>query len=286
MKICFYNLQGGTGKTTIALNLAEYLSEKIRTVYVDCDLYGTTAPFLLDYDNLEKQTLNSYIMDEINLGDLIIQRNTLSLILSDGTPEAFAADPNPKKIGELLDILEQEYDLVICDLPPNASGDSILFNEPDKINNVILVSNDSVGSIANTLKSMELLHELKINIIGTVVNNDQGNVPFEDILPNVLAILPYDDKVEKQYAEGVLTVNMKSSSFGKAIKRLAEDLAEAYLEESIATERALSVAKGIRGSIIGSTNKDKEDIKEKLNNTLDDFDLDDFDVDEFDPKKM
>ena len=40
MKIGFYNIQGGTGKTTLATNMAYYISDVVKTVYVDCDIYG------------------------------------------------------------------------------------------------------------------------------------------------------------------------------------------------------------------------------------------------------
>ena len=284
LKIGFYSIQGGTGKTTIAANMAYYLSKVLKTIYVDCDLYGTTAPMLFGFENNTDNTLNSYLNNNIQLEDLIQQFDTLSLILCDATPEAFNTDSNPKEVVELINLMEKEFDVVVYDLPPNITEGKILFAESEGLNNIVMVSEDSIPVIANTLKTADLLDELNISVIGTVVNKDMGNVQFEEVIDNLLAILPYDKKVEKQYMDNTPIIDIKNSRFRKELIKLSDNLAGAYLEEGIATERAIDIAKDLRSAIIGEKTS-----TDKLNKDIgidDDFDMDDFDIDEFNPKKL
>nr|WP_315972541.1 MinD/ParA family protein [Methanococcus aeolicus] len=279
LKIGFYSIQGGTGKTTIATNMAYHLSKIVRTIYVDCDLYGTTAPMLFGFEN-NVNTLNAYLNGDIPLEDMIQQYDTLSLILCDATPEAFNTNSNPEKVVELINLMEKEFDVVIYDLPPNITEGNLLFVGSERLNNIIMVSNDSIPGIANTLKTADLLDELDIGIIGTVVNMDMGNVQFEEVVDKLLAILPYDKKVEKQYIDNVPIIDIKNSKFRKELIKLSDELAGAYIEEGIATERALNIAKDLRGAIIG-----EEPLEDKSDEDID-FDMDDFDIEEFNPKRL
>ena len=89
------------------------------------------------------------------------------------------------------------------------------------------------------------------------MNKDRGIVEFENILNDVIAILPYDKHVEYQWMEGKPIIG-KKSKFGKELSFLIDDLAEAYIEKDLATSRALKIAKEFRGSIIGED--DEEDL--------------------------
>ena len=188
MRLGFYNIQGGTGKTTIATNMAYYLSRNIKTIYVDCDIYGGTSAILFGFEN-NPNTLNAYLNDEIPLEELIQEFDTLSVITCDITPNAFDTDADPEKIVELIKSLEQYYDIVIYDLPPNISEGNILFAGSDMLSNIVIVAEDGMPGIANALKTKELLNELKISYIGTVVNKDRGIVSFEEIIDDVIATL-------------------------------------------------------------------------------------------------
>jgi MinD-like ATPase involved in chromosome partitioning or flagellar assembly len=285
MRLGFYNIQGGTGKTTIATNMAYHLSKNIKTVYVDCDIYGSTSAILFGFEN-NPNTLNAYLNGEIPLEELIQEFDTLHVITCDVTPDAFDTDADPEKIVELIKSLEKDYDIVIYDLPPNISEGNILFAGSDILSNIIIVAEDGMPGIANALKTKELLDELNISYIGTVVNKDRGIVPFEEIIDDVITTLPYDVKVEQQWMDNTPIVNIKKSKFGKELIDLANELAEAYLEEGIATERALDIAKDLRKSIIGGDSPSEDKSGDAGGLDFDDFDIDDFDVDEFNPRAI
>ena len=256
MKIGFYNLQGGTGKTTIATNMAYYLSDRAKTLYMDCDIYGGNGALLFGFED-NANTLNTYLTGECSLDDIILEYNQLSVITCDTTPNAFNTDVDQKKFIDLINTVEKNYDIIILDLPPNITEGNILFSSESVLNKVMIVAEDSIPGIANALKTEELLNALNIDIIGTIVNKDRGIVEFENILNDVIAILPYDKHVEYQWMEGKPIIG-KKSKFGKELSFLIDDLAEAYIEKDLATSRALKIAKEFRGSIIGED--DEEDL--------------------------
>lgn len=284
MKIGFYNIQGGTGKTTISTNMAYYLSKSIKTVYVDCDIYGGTSALLFGLED-NPNTLNAYLNEEAPLEEVAhIIDDTLTVIVSDVSPNAFNTDYDGEKILELLTQLESIYDVVIYDLPPGISEDSLISMDDagEVLSNIIIVAEDGMPSIANALKTQALLDELNINRLGVIVNKDRGIVSFEDIIgEELLGILPFDNKVEEQWMDNEPIVS-KKTSFSKELISLTNNLAEAYLEESIAAERALLVAKSLKGSIL----KDKLKPKKDSNDEEEEFDLENFDVDEFDPRSI
>ncbi|AEH06390.1 MinD/ParA family ATP-binding protein [Methanothermococcus okinawensis] len=258
MKLGFYNIQGGTGKTTIAANMAYYISDRIKTIYIDCDVYGGTGALLFGLEN-EPNTLNTYLDGECGLNDIIHEYNNLSIIACDTTPNAFNTDMDQKKFLDVIKFADENYDVVILDLPPNITENNLLFSSENIFNKIIIVAEDSIPGIANTLKTIELLNALSIEIVGIIVNKDRGIVDFEGILDNVVAIIPYDKKVEYQWLDGVPIVE-KKSSFSKELSFLADELTESYIEKDLATLRALKIAKEFRGSIIGKDENNGKDI--------------------------
>ncbi len=273
MKIGLYNLQGGTGKTTIATNMAYYLSNKVKTLYIDCDIYGGNGALVFGLDD-NAYSLNAYLSGECGLGDVVVNYEQLSVITCDTTPDAFNTDFVQEKFIELINIMDNNYDVIILDLPPNITEGNLLLSERPDLCKMIVVAEDSIPGIANALKTTELLNKLNMGILGTVVNKDRGIVNFEDIINNIIGILPYDKEVEHQWIDGKPVIG-KKSKFGKELKILVEDLAEAYIEKDLATSRALNIAKELRSSVVG--NKDNEDV-----NDIDDIDIDDINIDDID----
>jgi MinD-like ATPase involved in chromosome partitioning or flagellar assembly len=266
MKIGFYNIQGGTGKTTIATNMAYYLSDRAKTLYLDCDIYGGNGALLFGLED-SPHTLNSYLTGECSLDDLVLSYNQLSVIVCDTTPNAFNTDVDHKKFVDLINIMEKNFDVIILDLPPNITEGNILFSSETVLGKVMVVAEDSVPGVANALKTTELLNALNIDVIGTIVNKDRGIVDFESILNDIIAILPYDKQVEYQWTDGEPVIT-KKSKFGKELSFLIDDLAEAYIEKDLATSRALKIAKEFRGSILGTD--EEEDLDKNI--FIDDID--------------
>jgi len=257
MKIGFYNIQGGTGKTTIAANIAYYISDVVKTVFVDCDIYGGNSALFFNMESTP-ETINAYLNGRCTMGEIIHEYENLSVIVSDPTPGAFDTDADAEKLVDLLNMLEEKYDVIILDLPPNITEGNILFSSEELSCKMIVVGEDSIPGIGGTLKTLELLDALGIQVIGTIVNKDRNIVEFDDVIDNVIAILPYDEEVEEQWIKGEPIVK-KKSHFGKELSFFIEELLEAYIQKDLATLRAIEIAKEFKSHILEKEEEEKKD---------------------------
>ena len=257
MKIGFYNIQGGTGKTTLAINIAYYISSIIKTIYVDCDIYGGNSALFFNMVS-DPKTINNYLNGMYTIDEVIHEYEDLSVIVSDSTPNAFNTDFDIRKFIDLINYIDEEYEVVILDLPPNITEGNILFSNEELSCKMIVVGEDSVPGISGTLKTLELLDALGIEVIGTIINKDRDIVSYEDVIDNIIAILPYDEEVEEHWIKGEPIIK-KKTSFGKELSFLARELAESYIEKDLATMRAIKIAKEFKSQILGKSGEEDEE---------------------------
>ncbi|ENN96623.1 hypothetical protein J422_01238 [Methanocaldococcus villosus KIN24-T80] len=259
MKVGFYNIQGGTGKTTVAANFAYIVSQSTKTIFIDCDIYGGTSSIIFNLEDKE-HNLASYLAGESVLEDIIYTYDDLSVIPSDMSSKVFAYKIDVSRLDHLLDTIEDEYDIIVYDFPPNITEDNPLLTyvgESELINKVIIVGEDSLPSIVNSLKTMELVKDLNIPTIGIIVNKYRGIVDLEDIIDDVIGVLPYDQKVERQWVESLPIAKLKTK-FSKELQLLSKDIAKIYLEKDLASLRALKLAKTIYGLHEDEEEKEEE----------------------------
>ena len=246
MKIGFYNIQGGTGKTTIAANFAYILSHSVKTILIDCDIYGGTTALLFGLEDKE-HNLNTYLSGDSAIEDIIYQYDDLAVIHTDVSSKVFGYKVDLYRFESLIKTLEEEYDVIVYDFPPNITEDNLLIGyvgEFELINKVVIVGEDSIPSIVNSLKSMELIRDLGIGLTGIIINKYRGLTDISEIIDDVIGILPYDQNVERQWVESTPIVKIKTK-FTKEMTKLTNELASVYLEKDLASLRALKLAKAI-----------------------------------------
>ncbi len=247
MKIAFYNLQGGTGKTTLATNFAYYLSQSIKTAYIDCDFFAGTSSFVFNLEDVE-HNINTYFIGESTLEDIMYNYDDLIVIPAGVTTEVFQSKFDTEKFNDLLTFLADECEIIVLDLPPNITEDNILTYAGiyEYIDKVLIVSDDSIPGISNTLKTMDLLEDLGLGNEGIIVNKYVGHTDLEEIADDLLGVLPYDINVERQWKESTPIIRMKTK-FSKEFKKFINNTVKTYLEKDLASLRALKLAKEIYG---------------------------------------
>ncbi len=140
--VAVFNIKGGVGKTTSAVNLA-YLAAKsgYKTLIWDIDHQGA-AGYFLDVDDQLKGGLNSVVKDMANspskrklfskalqtdFEDLDILPSDISLRMLDIKAQQHSA---PKKfMQKLIEPMMEEYDYIFVDCPPGltVANESLLY---------------------------------------------------------------------------------------------------------------------------------------------------------------
>jgi MinD-like ATPase involved in chromosome partitioning or flagellar assembly len=246
MRIGFYNLQGGTGKTTVAANFAYILSQSVKTILVDCDIYGGTTAILFGLEDRE-HNLNTYLAGDSAIEDIIYHYDDLAIIHTDVSSKVFGYKSDLSRFETLIKELDEEYDIIVYDFPPNITEDNPLIGyvgEFELVNKVVVVGEDSIPSIVNSLKTIELISDLGIGFTGIIVNKYRGLTDISEIIDDVVGILSYDPNVERQWTESTPIAKIKTK-FTKEITKLTNELASVYLEKDLASLRALKLAKAI-----------------------------------------
>ncbi len=203
--ILIYSPKGGTGCTTIAVNLAVALhNEETRVVIVDANLqFGDVAIFL---DEQGKNTILDLAprVDELDpeIVDNVMIKNAASgvhVLASPSRPED-AEKVNADQFAKLLRYLRQLYAYVIVD--SSAYLTDITLSVLDIADAIVLVATQDIPSIKNDRLFLDLLLTLKIPAkkIAFVMNKFDKRIAIspekvgENLKQEVLAVIPLDER--------------------------------------------------------------------------------------------
>tara|TARA_R110001583_G_scaffold141929_2_gene294218 strand:+ start:2519 stop:3751 length:1233 start_codon:yes stop_codon:yes gene_type:complete len=204
-RIIFSNLKGGVGKSTHALHYAHFLASLgYRVLLVDGDPQGTqTGAFsiMADIDLNEGDDLTDALMKDPNLIrksirktywdniDLIPARIELEfcdwIMTADFHKESEAntrLGPMPLRLNKALEVVEDEYDVIVIDTPPSLGVLSL--NTIAAASHMVLPCSPTMYDISSVAKYFEIISSL-LKLYSEFINPQHVSLLLTKIKPNL-----------------------------------------------------------------------------------------------------
>jgi pilus assembly protein CpaE len=252
--ILVYSPKGGTGCTTIAVNLAVALhNEETRVVIVDANLqFGDVAIFLNEQGKNTILDLAPRVDDlDPEIVDSVMIKNAASgvhVLASPSRPEN-AEKINADQFAKLLRYLRQIYAYIVVD--SSAYLTDVTLSVLDVADAIVLIATQDIPSIKNNRLFLDLLMTLNVPMdkIAFVMNKFDKRIAIspekvgENLKQEVVAVIPLDERTVIPAANrGVpFMLDNKTQPASKGIYTLVEalraKLVKREMEESGATAK-------------------------------------------------
>ena len=174
--------KGGTGKTTVAVNLAFMLSKKYNVGLLDADIHGPNAPKMLGLGRKKLTVIGNKIIP-VKINDKFCMMSVEFLSDDKSQPIVWRGPLKTKLIGQFItDVKWPDLDFLIVDLPPGTGDETITIMQLLKENsNAVIVSTPQKVSLLDAEKVINMAKEFNIPIAGLIENMSseifgQGNV--------------------------------------------------------------------------------------------------------------
>lgn len=235
--VSVYSPKGGTGCTTIAVNLAIALhNDDTRVVIVDSNLqYGDVAMF---YNEQGKNTISDLapLADELDLemvdGVLVKHSATgVSILASPSRPEQ-ADKVNADQFLKIVDFLRRMYAYVVVDTSTYLSDVTIAAIDASDV--IVLVTSQDIPSIKNSRLFLDLMLTMQIDRerVIFVMNKFDKRIAItaervsENLKQEVATVLPLEERVVVPAVNrGVpFMIDNKTQAVARGILGLAESV--------------------------------------------------------------
>ncbi len=202
------------GKTTCSRNLGIALAQTGKSVILmDCDFYRTN--YLLNYTT--RKCLIDVLTEDIDYTEVLIKEDSgLHILPSKGRSADQKDLLNSKKMKDLINVLEKDYDLIIIDTPPlDALSDAAYLSK--LADGVILVVKQEHEITDNLIAARDTLLSLEADIIGCILND----------IRYTIADVKYYDKYRHDYSiyesGGFSRGGKPAKSVTRVVKRTARN---------------------------------------------------------------
>jgi pilus assembly protein CpaE len=247
--IMVYSPKGGTGCTTLAVNLAVALhNEETKVVLVDANLqYGDVAIFMNEQG---KNTIldlapRSDELDPDVVGEVMIKHAAtgIHLLASPSKPE-YAEKVNAEQFTKLLRFLRQMYAYVVVDTSSYLTD--ITLSVLDVCDMVVLVATQDIPSIKNGRLFLDLLVTLSIppEKVAFVMNKYDKRIAItaekvgENLKQEVVSVIPLDERVViPAVNRGIpFMIDNKTQPVARGVYTLAEALRARLVKQEMSGE--------------------------------------------------
>ncbi len=238
--VTIFGAKGGTGKTTLSVNIAVQIARETRkrVALVDLDLqFGDVAVYL----NIQPRRTIAELVQERNNWDMQLIDNYLIPHSSGIRILAAPLKPEdaelilPEHVEKILAVLRQNFDYVVVDSPPFFS--ETLLTALDMSNQIVIVMSMDVPSVKNLKLSLNLLDSLHHNGKSKLVINrasKQFGIDISDVEQTIDFLtadqIPSDGQIVVTAANKGMPfiLSHPQSEVSKAVARLADMILKDY----------------------------------------------------------
>ncbi|MGK7344682.1 MAG: ParA family protein [Candidatus Nitrospinota bacterium M3_3B_026] len=225
--ICFTNEKGGSGKTTLAVNIAAYLAGKgEKTLILDMDPQGHVGKSLgLDVAGLKPSVADLLLDPGVSLGDVAVAAGREGLwvapsnkLLTDFTVNAASHPDRALKLRQKIEP-EDGFDFILIDSPPSLGLLTI---------NLLMASTEVVIPVSLTYLALDGLVEML-----DTIDNVKERLGHRELSLSLVA--------PTFYRENVLV----NSIMGRLRERFGPKAARTALEYDMRIDQAQSFGKSV-----------------------------------------
>lgn len=225
--VAFGISKGGSGKTTVAVNLGVAMARLGRNVVIlDADVMMANVGLMLGLEG-QKVTLHDVLSGEAQISRAIYRAPEGVKVVPGGVVLEGVRKAKLERLKNVVEILKKKFEYVLIDVPSGLDRDAI--TAMSLATDMVLVVTPDIAALSNAIKTKLIAEKLGVKLLGIIITRAKGKDPdiSEDQvaatleLP-VLAVIPEDPALRhsSSIGEPVVTHNPKSPS-AMEFKRLA-----------------------------------------------------------------
>lgn len=231
--------KGGTGKTTVTVNLGTSLAQLGKETYIlDADIGMANIGLILGLEGVPI-TLHEVLAGKATIDDAIYEGPSGVKVVPSGISLQGFQQANPERMRDVMKSLVSRCEFLLIDAPAGISKDGVVALAI--ADEVILVVNPELSSMADALKTKILTEMVGGKVFGAILNRagmentELRRHSVEDVLGvRVIDMIPEDSNVRRAAAyKTPVVLKYPTSESSRAFRRIAAELAGyEYTDES------------------------------------------------------
>jgi septum site-determining protein MinD len=230
--------KGGTGKTTVTVNLGTSLAQLGKETYImDADIGMANLGLVIGLEDVPI-TLHEVLAGKASIKDAIYAGPSGVKVVPSGISLQGFQQADPEKLKDVLKDLVNRCDFLLIDAPAGISRDGVI---PLAIaDDVILVVNPELSSIVDALKTKILTEVVGGHVLGAILNRagiektEFVSQKMEKVLGvKVIGSIPEDPNIRKAASfKTPVVIKYPESPASLALKKIAAGMAGIPFKET------------------------------------------------------
>jgi Mrp family chromosome partitioning ATPase/predicted Fe-Mo cluster-binding NifX family protein len=164
--------KGGVGKSSVAVNLAVWLSKQGRNVgLLDIDIHGPSIPKLLNLERINVQAVGDKIMPAVYSDTLKVM--SVGFLLRNDTDALIWRGPMKHNVIKqfVTDVIWGDLDYLVTDCPPGTGDEPLSIAQLlGRIDGAVIVTTPQQIAVVDVKKCITFCKQLNLPVLGVIEN--------------------------------------------------------------------------------------------------------------------